>query len=144
MTKLTKITSSTPASWSEWKKNRKKTKNWTQNYKSADLSTLPVPSSVFLDFSSSPDFLSFSWYYLAVFNPEFLFIACLSEVRFWKFSAAEMFLALPKRTTIKKTITSFPCTGIAFSVFEFEKIQLRSEKKQYSIVVLSTNKISEC
>ena len=42
----------------------------------------------------------------------------------------------------KKTIISFPCTGISFFVLEFGKIQLQSEKR-YLIRVLSTNKSTE-
>ena len=42
----------------------------------------------------------------------------------------------------KKTIISFPWTGISFFVLEFGKIQLQSEKR-YLIGVLSTNKIAK-
>ena len=39
-----------PPNPSERKKKKKNPKNWTRNYKSADLSTLPVTSSGFFRF----------------------------------------------------------------------------------------------
>ena len=62
-------------------------------------------------------------------------------------STSDIFL-LPKNFWLclsaptKKTIISFPCTGISFFVLEFGKIQLQSEKR-YLIGVLSTNKMAE-
>ena len=47
----------------------------------------------------------------------------------------------------KKTMISFPCPGVPFSVLQFEKIPTPSKKlqseKRYLIGVLSTNKITE-
>ena len=82
---------------------------------------------------------------ITVFNREFLFKVCLlrfnAGIHLGNFSDTKKSLILPK-PTYKKIIISFPCSGISFSVLEFEKIQIQSEKR-YLIAVLSTNKVAE-
>ena len=80
-----------------------------------------------------------------MFNPEFLFIVCLSKFNAWvhfKNFLLQKNLWLCLRAPTKKTIIYFLWTGISFFVLEFGKIQLQSERR-YLIEVLSTNEIAE-